>query len=632
MRRNATIILGAVVLAWAIAAVALDSPSLKIGSEAARRSASAGRSPKCLSRTLTHSAALAGTRVDVSPEPESVTANPRTQISFLGVPASRISAVSVTGSRSGRHEGSLRPYSQGDGASFVPDEPFEAGEHVSVSASIAEGGRITEASFHFEVDTPYPTKGVALFPNPPADPADYQSFVTMPGAEPPVLAVNVPDRDPGAGDIFTTNGPGPGQYGPLIYTPQGRLVWFQRLPSGETAEDLNTQEHEGQRVLTWWRGRVLELGFGEGEDLVMNSRYQLLATVRAGNGLHADLHDFQLAANDVAYITAFNPVRCDLTSLKGSPDGAIIDTAVQEIDMRTGLVRWEWHSLDHVAATESETPAPSEATAWDWFHLNSIDPEPNGDILISARNTWAAYQLQRGTGLILWRLGGTDSSFRMGPGTETAWQHDARMQPDGEVTLFDDGANPPIHGQSRGVRIALDLATHSARLAIAYKHPTPLLGASQGNMQTLPDGNVVLDYGGIPEITEYSPSGALLFDAHLPYDMSSYRGFRFPWAGLPLTAPSVASNLNNTSEETIVHASWNGATGLGGWRVLAGPRRGALTARETIPASAFEVSTILPKKYAYVAVQALAAGGRTLGSSATVGVESYSASLPKGAG
>ncbi len=63
---------------------------------------------------------------------------------------------------------------------------------------------------------------------------------------------------------------------------------------------------------------MLSLGFGQGEDIVMNSNYQTVARVRGGNGLRADLHDFQIAPHDVAYITAFNPIRCDLSSVKGA--------------------------------------------------------------------------------------------------------------------------------------------------------------------------------------------------------------------------------------------------------------------------------------------------------------------------
>ncbi len=628
MRRYGLIILAIAALVWALLAIVLGSASLRLGGSSkvvARRDAS----PSCLPSTLEHTATLPGTDVDVTPEPETDTANPHTQISFEGVPGADINSVSVVGARSGAHTGRLRDYSQGDGASFLPDTPFDAGERVTVHALIGAGAAAKRIAFGFRVDTPYPTAEVPDFPNPPAAPADAQSYATLAGVQAPVLTVTVPDRDPAAGDVFTTNGPGPGQYGPLIYAPEGRLVWFDHLPAGETAEDLSVQEYEGQRDLTWWRGRVLSLGFGQGEDIVMSSGYRTVVRVRGGNGLRADLHDFQIAPHDIAYVTAYNPIRCNLSPVKGASDGAIIDTAIQEIDIKTGLVRWEWHSVDHVAASESETEAPTNSRPWDWFHLNSIDLEPDGDIFISARSTWAGYQIQGASGKILWRLGGLASSFKMGPGTETAWQHDGRVLPDGEVTLFDDGSNPPIHQQSRAVRIALDFKTRHASLRAVYTHPDPpLLAASQGNMQTLADGNTLVGYGGVPAISEYATDGSLLLDAHLPFDMAFYRAFRFPWSGRPASPPAVLADLNDTGEETIVHASWNGATEVASWRVLAGKRRRSLAPQATISASGFESSTILPRKFDYVAVQALDSAGQVLGTSPTTRVISYAASLP----
>ena len=624
MRRSGALVLLAAVLAWAVAAIALHSASLRL---LGAGSASA-ISPACLPGTLEHSASLPGTSVDVSPEPGTDTANPATQISFLGVPSSDIRDVSVVGGRSGEHSGRLRGYSQDDGASFLPDKPLDSGETVLVHAVIGAGQAAKSVSFGFRVDTPYPTAHVPAFHNPQPPPADYQSFYTLTGVQAPVLTVTTPDRDPAAGDVLTTNGPGPGQYGPLIYTPQGRLVWFDKLSRGQTAEDLNEQTYEGRPALTWWKGRVLSLGFGQGEDIVMNSRYQTVARVPGGNGLPADLHDFQIAAHHVAYITAFNPIRCDLRPTKGSAHGTITDTAVQEIDMRTGLVRWEWHSLDHVGVSESEVETPANSSPWDWFHINSIDREPGGELFISARSTWAGYQLQAGSGRILWRLGGLKSSFKMGPGTETAWQHDGRVLADGEVTFFDDGANPPIHSQSRALRIALDFKTHRARLVDSYVHSNPpLLAASQGNAQTLPDGNTLVGWGGVPAISEYAADGALLFDAHQPYDLIFYRAYRFPWHALPLTPPAVLAALNNTAEETVVHASWNGATDVSWWRVLAGANQRSLTAYAKIPDDGFEISTTLPKRYDYVAVQALDAAGRVLGSSPVAHTISFSASL-----
>jgi hypothetical protein len=624
MRRNVLIILGVAALVWGVLAIVLGSASLRLSSGS---SASTAVSPACLPATLEHSARLAGTDIAVSPAPDTATANPGTAISFLGAPAAEVREVSVVGARSGAHRGHLRGFSQGDGASFAADAPFDAGETVAVHAVIGAGsGR--QVAFRFRVDTPYPTGKVSEFHNPPASPADFQSFHTLPGVQAPIMTVTVPDRDPQAGDIFTTNGPGPGQYGPLIYAPSGRLVWFQRLSAGETAENLSEQTYNGQRVLTWWKGRVLSLGFGQGEDIVMNSHYETVARIAGGNGLKADLHELQLTPNGIAYITAYNPIRCDLRSVQGVHGGAIVDTAIQELDVKSGLVRWEWHSLDHVAASESEVETPTDTTPWDYFHLNSIDLEPGGDLLISARSTWAGYQLQAASGKVLWRLGGNRSSFKMGPGTRMAWQHDGRMLPDGELTFFDDGSNPPIHHQSRAVRIKLDLRAHRASLVSSLVHrDPPLLAASQGNMQTL-GGNTLVGYGGVPAISEFDAAGALLFDAHTPFAMSFYRAYRFAWSGRPLSPPALLAARNNTGEETVVHASWNGATGVSAWRVLAGKRPAALTARATIPASDFESSTTLPERYDYVVVQALDSAGHKLAASPTARVISYAASLP----
>jgi hypothetical protein len=617
------------ILAWVVVALVLGSGTFS-GSRAAV--GPSGPSPVCLPATLEHSSQLVGTTVDVSPAPETDTANPHTQISFLGTPVTNIEDVSVTGSRSGYHYGHLYGYFQGDGGSFVPDTSFQEGERVVVSAVLqgAAGGQ--QVSYSFHVATPYPTESIPEFPNPPAPPADYQSFVSDPGAQPPILAVTVPDRDPAAGDILTTVGPGPGQFGPLIYTPQGRLVWFDPLSGGLNAENLSMQSYEGQQDLTWWQGRVLSLGFGQGEDLVMNNDYQTVARVRAGNGFQADLHDFQLAPDNVAYITVYNPIRCDLTPVNGPRNGTIVDTAVQEVDMKTGLVRWEWHSLDHVGVNESHATVPSKEkpVPWDYFHLNSIDPEPSGNLLISGRSTWAAYQLQQGTGQILWRLGGTNSSFAMGPGSETAWQHDARMLPDGSVTFFDDGSNPRIHYQSRGVRVTLDLTRHRATLARVYTHPSALLADSQGDNQTLPDGDSVIGWGAVPEVSEFATNGALLLDAHLPPGMSSYRAFRFPWSGHPLTPPAVSAKVLSTGDSTAVFASWNGATDVASWQVLAGEAAGALKPVTTMPVSGFESSTTLPERYAYAAVQALSASGELLGTSTTVAVTPPPAAPPAG--
>jgi hypothetical protein len=234
----------------------------------------------------------------------------------------------------------------------------------------------------------------------------------------------------------------------------------------------------------------------------------------------------------------------------------------------------------------------------------------------------------------------------MGPGTKTFWQHDGRILANGDVTLFDDGSDPPEESQSRVVRIALDQKAHTAHLVSSFTHPSPpLLAASQGNAQTLANGNTVVGYGGVPYVSEYSKSGSLLFDAHLAPDQLFYRAYRFPWSGRPQTPPAALANLNNTAGETIVRMSWNGATGVASWRVLAGKRSGSLAAQATVGSTDFETATILPKTFVcaakakgcgttqtngYVAVQALDSGGHVIGTSRTVPVKTFAASFTSG--
>jgi hypothetical protein len=222
----------------------------------------------------------------------------------------------------------------------------------------------------------------------------------------------------------------------------------------------------------------------------------------------------------------------------------------------------------------------------------------------------------------MWRLGGANSSFMMGRGSETAWQHDARLRPDGTVTLFDNGSNPRVHYQSRAVRLKLDTKRRAVSVARAYTHPGgALLADSQGNAQTLGDGSVVIGWGAIPGVSELAEDGSLLFDAHLPPGISSYRAFRFRWSGRPLWAPAVSARLLATGDSTVAFASWNGASDVSLWRVLAGERPDSLSARATMPNSGFESSITFPDAYAYVAVQALDRSQRLLGTSPTVKVQ-----------
>jgi hypothetical protein len=190
-------------------------------------------------------------------------------------------------------------------------------------------------------------------------------------------------------------------------------------------------------------------------------------------------------------------------------------------------------------------PAPAKAGATQSFVSQPAlhppkDPWGDGNLILSARNTWAAYEISHLSGAVLWRLGGKRSSFKMGSGTGTAWQHDVRWQPDYTLTIFDNGAVPRVHSQLRVIHERIDWAHRKVTLVGRDVRTPALLTGSQGDDQLLSDGDSFVGWGEEPYFTEFGPTGQILFEGRIPYPGQSYRAFRFPWSATPAARPAVA--------------------------------------------------------------------------------------------
>ncbi len=348
----------------------------------------------------------------------------------------------------------------------------------------------------------------------------------------------------------------------------------------------------------------------------------LVATVRGGNGFAPDLHEFQVESDGAAFVTSFQGLRWDMTPDGGVSGGSVWDGILQEIDVPTGLVMYEWHSLDHVPVGLSDLAAAKSADAiLDYFHLNSIQLLAGGDLLISARNTSALYEISPAAeGAVRWELGGKKSSFAMGAGTTFWFQHDARELTPGLITLFDDEAAPARAPSSRAIALRLDTASHTVSLAHVYSPPGALLAVALGNVQTLPSGDVLVSWGTTPYVTEYNPAGALVYEATLPHGDDTYRTYRLPWSATPTTRPAVA--LRPASGGFTGAVSWNGATDVARWELEGGAAPTHLSAQKALPKRGFEADFTVPSGDRFVAVRAIGAGGKLLGSSPPVEVPS----------
>lgn len=272
---------------------------------------------------------------------------------------------------------------------------------------------------------------------------------------------------------------------------------------------------------------------------------------------------------------------------------------------------FEWHSLDHVPADgtfifdsgnwRGANPHSTEAilhlkrgqagggqnntAAWDYFHINSVEKGSDGHYLLSARHISTIFKINGTDGSIIWRLGGNKTDFALGSEVEFGFQHHARyLQGSNDsitmISLFDNsyygsedstnGTDVQIYPFSRGKYIAIDHAAKTAELVQAFHPPgNAILTKSQGSLQTLPSGNVLINWGSEGQITEYLANGTIIFHAHLDSNplaenVQNYRGFRYHWTGYSSETPAVYTEVAGGAVR--IYVSWNGDTATKFWR------------------------------------------------------------------
>ena len=476
----------------------------------------------------------------------------------------------------------------------------------------------------------------------PDDTRGVLHFVSRPDLNPPAVTVArhspAPAGDPPYFILAPAGYPltGPGEPGLMILDRYGSLVWYSPNtdfpPSkGMARVDLQVQTYRGQPVLTWWEGKV-DKGVGYGKAVIADSSYHTIATLNGGEGMSVDLHDFVITPQNTALITAVRPRPANLSALGGPAKGTALTGAVLEVDIPSGKVLFGWNSLDHVPVTDTYAAFSSgtvsggtQAAPFDYFHVNSIAIAPDGDLIISARNTCTVYKVARPSGQVQWRLGGKRSSFQLDSGATFWWQHHASPQGTGSLSLFDDAASPQQETQSRGILLDLDTKAMRATLRRGYTHPAKLLAANQGSMQLLADGRVLVGWGNLPYFTEFAQDGTLLAEGQFPVGDQSYRAFAAAWTGHPADKPAAAARVNQAGG-SVVYASWNGATELRSWTVLAGSSAAGLSEAGSQRRTGFETMIAVNTSGPYFSVIANDASGQPLGQSGTVKLMSLSRS------
>jgi hypothetical protein len=437
-------------------------------------------------------------------------------------------------------------------------------------------------------------------------PRQLQHFRSRPDLQPPVFDVDTRRGDLAPGYLLLT-----ALNSPTIVDDDGQLVWL-RPTSPDAAINLQRLVHRGAPVLAWWQGRI-ENGRGYGSYVLADEAYREIRRINAGDGLQADLHELVLTDAGTALLIAYRkqPTAAG-ASAKLPPQ--IYDSLVQEIDLDSGRVLFEWSAAQRIGLDESYEPLPDNGDAWDYCHVNSIDVDADGSLIVSARNTSAVYKVDRSSGEVIWRLGGRRSDFALGPGAAFALQHDARRHADGSISVFDDSQTP---GVSRGIRLRVDEAAMRASLLAEYVNPKRFTTPAQGNMQLLDDGHVLIGWGSEPYLSEFGTDASLLLDIGFPSGDASYRVFRSAWSGRPSEPPALV--VETDAGGASAYVSWNGATEVRWWEMLGGRHASSLSPLVRVPRAGFETRVALPlHASAFLVARALDASGEELGRSRVV--------------
>ena len=502
----------------------------------------------------------------------------------------------VEGAISGAHPGQSVLADDRKTVIFTPDQPFIPGEVVTVNINVVSPTHSTVEnpySFSFTIGrdqksgSPGQSQQGNSSPSGSTPPVAFPDYLTLPKDIPHFTVTSTPDET-GDGYIFVAPyewlHPNEGSY-LLILDSQGEIVYYKSVQDEYSTYDFKVQPN----------GMLSYYGQKDSTFYLMDSHYQVVDTYQAGNGYLADLHEFQMLPNGNALFLVADSQTVDMSRFVagGKQDATVIGTVIQELDPSKNVI-FEWRSWDHIPFDESGVALTGDSV--DYVHGNALAQDTDGNILLSSRNLSEITKININTGEVMWHLGGKDNQFTFVNDEPFGHQHDVRVLPDGNITVFDNLSHP---GASRGVEYQLNVNQMTATKVWEFSHDPPVFATFMGDTQRLPNGNTLMDWGApstdagftYANITEVTPDNKTVFELAFDRPFVSYRAFRFAWQGDPLTLPDLAYKKDN--DTLTLGYSWNGATDVASYRVLGGDSPDGLSLIEEKTKTGFETQSHL---------------------------------------
>lgn len=288
---------------------------------------------------------------------------------------------------------------------------------------------------------------------------------------------------------------------PTLLDSNGFIVWY--MPN-EAANIGDFKYFENEQVFGYIR-----TANGHASYQLLDLNLNIVDSFTNLNNVEADAHEFQILSNGNYIIggikdSIMNLVGYTFNGNPGSPNTTVKAYIIQEYNASHQLV-FEWNSLNHIFPTEAYDMYGYNVNGFDYCHGNSIDEDLDGNLIISFRHLNAVYKIDHLTGNIIWILGGKSSDFTFPNDGGFSGQHDARRQPDGTISLFDNANSAPPPRKSRGVKYSLDTINWTATRTWQYIHIPSFFSRAMGNHQINGSNQHIINYG-----WNYRPNPSIL--------------------------------------------------------------------------------------------------------------------------
>jgi len=424
----------------------------------------------------------------------------------------------VNGTVSGFHDGEMIFTKDGKSLIFKPFQPFALNEIVKVVLQDANtsGNPGSKLSFSFYTQKSKLRVDVLKYYD-DEDPT-FNRFVNsyeysqLPA---PALTVEI-SNNPTSGLLFTNTSQNILNPPHLLIADENGNPFFSR-PEPNGVVDFKRQPNG---VMTYYsRSRQ--------KFLSMDNNFNITDSFYCGNGYTTNIHDMQLLSNGNYLLTSYDPQPVDMSLIVpgGNPNAIVTAFIIQELDPDRNVV-FQWRSWDHFQITDAVYLNLTDSLI-DYVHGNAVEPDDDGNILISCRHMNEITKISRATGDIIWRLGGLNNEFTiLNDSVEFTYQHDIRRIANGNITMYDNG-NFHSPNFSRAVEYQLDETNKIATLVWQYINDPVIYGNATGSAQRLSNGNTLICWGASPigTFSEVTPAGDIALQLTFEPGIRSYRGF-----------------------------------------------------------------------------------------------------------